>query len=880
MKRFFLILVLTFISLTSLYAQILKGVVVNEKGKAISNVSIYQVGENNGTLSNLKGEFEISIKNLKSQLFIECIGYSSQTFFPKNLNYSKNFVIIMKEEVVLLPEVRVVRNAEDPAYYIMRKAIAYAPYYLAQLSKYDCKVYLKGGIMVESIPWLIRKMMKKEELQEVKLGKQQVVESFNKVHYEYPDKITQDVIAIRSSEQAKGTSPMDMVVQNIYKSDSYGVASPLSTNSFSNYRYKLVGTFTQRGNLVNKIKITPRGGRKKGVFSGYIYIMDNYWNVHSLNLKMVLPIGEMKMKQMYSFVEKGVWMPTSSSFKFKGGMMGFNLSGNYQASISDYKVVRNPNVDHSILANELAYLSEGKELSKSKGIDEDKIRKKYSKNRKKIDKILAKDELSNRDMRRVNRLMKKENEKLEKKKPLEIKELPKVSVEKVKNDSSFWNKIRPIKLSRDEKKSFASLDSLVLRKKKNPNYEDSVYYEGIRFKPWSLLFGKTYNYDREEFNWKTSLTIPGFFELTETQFNTVDGIKFKMPFGVACRDTLGHAYAFYSNVMYALSRKTIDFNIGTAYVFNGMNHAKLSLNGGVESKDFKGKDGESSVENAFYSLLVQDNFKKFYLDKDINIAYSQYIANGLYMKLKGGFSDRTRLYNNSSLKLINKGEYSDNSIDTDGIEESQLNRNQMAYLSFDLKYTPRYYYKIKNNRKIYLYSNYPTYGLSFKQAFKIMGGDSKFSNIEAFYRYTYNSKGGNSFSSQVVGGKFFNTKNMYAHDYKFIRGFDGEVSLTNDYRKFRTLSYYGAVSSDYYIKVNTNYTMQKFLIKRLPWINDKMFITEDLFVNYVTTENVKNYLEVGYGIRNIFLMFDVEFVSSFYKEKLDYYGVRLNIKLK
>lgn len=880
MKRFFLLLVITLISLSYTYAQSLKGVIVDEKGKAIPNVSIYQVGENNGTLSNLNGEFEISIKNKKSQLFFECIGYSSQTYFPNKLNYSKNFVIIMKEEVVLLPELRVSSKAEDPAYYIMRKAIAFAPYYLAQLSKYDCKVYLKGSIMVESIPWIMRKMMGKKDLEDAKIGKYQVIESFNKVHYEYPDKIKQEVVAIRSSEQAKGTSPMDMVVQNIYNSDSYGVASPLATNSFSNYKYKLVGTFNQRGNTVNKIKIIPRGGRTKGVFSGYIYIVDNYWNVHSLNLKMLLPIGEMKMKQMYSFVEEGVWMPTSSSFKFKGGIMGINLRGSYQASISDYKVVKNPNVDHSILANELAYLKDGKELSKSKGVDEEKIRNKYSKNREKINKILSKDELSNRDMRRVNRLMKKENEKLEKEKPLEIKELPKVKKEKVKNDSSFWNKIRPIKLSSDEKKSFAALDSIVLKKKKNPNYDDSLYYEGIRFKPWSLLFGKTYDYDREEFNWKTSVTTPGILELTETQFNTVDGIKFKLPFGINTRDTLGHSYAFYSNVMYALSRKAVDFNIGTAYVFNGINHAKLSLYGGIESKDFKGEDGESSMENAFYSLLVQDNFKKFYLDKDVNIAYSQYLTNGLYMKLSGGFSDRSRLYNNSSLKIIDKGEYSSNSLKTDGIKDWQLNTNQMAYLGLYLEYTPRYYYKIKNNRKIYLYSNYPTYGLSFKQAFKTMGGDSKFSRIEAFYKYTYNAKRGNVFSSQILGGKFFNTKNMYAHDYKYIRGFDGEVSLTNDYRKFRTLSYYGAVSSDYYLKINTNYKMQKFLIKRLPWINDKMFITEDLFVNYVTTENVKNYLELGYGIRNIFLMFDLEFVSSFYKEKLDYCGVRLNIKLK
>ena len=67
--------------------------------------------------------------------------------------------VILPVQYYQIPEVRITASGEDPAYGIMRKAIGLAPYYLNNISYYKADVYLKGNLVINKIPRLIKKSM-------------------------------------------------------------------------------------------------------------------------------------------------------------------------------------------------------------------------------------------------------------------------------------------------------------------------------------------------------------------------------------------------------------------------------------------------------------------------------------------------------------------------------------------------------------------------------------------------------------------------------------------------------------------------------------------------------------------------------------------------
>ena len=84
---------------------------------------------------------------------------------------------------------------------------------------------------------------------------------------------------------------------------------------------------------------------------------------------------------------------------------------------------------------------------------------------KQINKILEKNELSNRDMVKLSRLMEKESEKSipdSTRNNLEIKDKTTHIIEKdaAKKDSAYWAEIRPIPLSDIEMRSIRISDSI------------------------------------------------------------------------------------------------------------------------------------------------------------------------------------------------------------------------------------------------------------------------------------------------------------------------------------------------------------------------------------------------------------------------------------
>ena len=69
-------------------------------------------------------------------------------------------------------------------------------YYLNQVSEYNCRVYLKGTAVFTDIPFLLKKSMKKENIEE---NKAMTMENITDIHFSLPNKIHKKVVAMKTS---------------------------------------------------------------------------------------------------------------------------------------------------------------------------------------------------------------------------------------------------------------------------------------------------------------------------------------------------------------------------------------------------------------------------------------------------------------------------------------------------------------------------------------------------------------------------------------------------------------------------------------------------------------------------------------------------------
>ncbi|HEX7586005.1 MAG TPA: DUF5686 family protein, partial [Prolixibacteraceae bacterium] len=400
-------------------AQGIRGRITNAQDQSVPFANIYIPQLSTGTTSNIDGNYELKLPQGNYKVLFQYLGYQTQNIELTIKSTFQEINIRLIPQSYQIPEIKVMASGEDPAYYIMRRAIAMAPYYRKQVSKYSCKVYLKGSGVFEKIPFLIEKQMKKGGLKE---NQPFVMETVSKIDFELPDQLKQQVLAMRSSGKENNTSPMGMITNNLYDAEKYGVVSPVGKNALKVYRFLLAGVFEDQGRTINKILVIPKTNGSD-VFSGFIYIADLFWNIHSADLNLHVPMTDIKVHQLYAEVNQNTWMPVSFDFDMDVSGFGLKMKYKYVASVSEYKTTLNPALDHSFiekLKNQQVreqqvfdqIIAENKQVGQSGKVK--------SEVQKRIDALLQQPEISNRETLKLNRLIEKESQRNSPPEPLEI----------------------------------------------------------------------------------------------------------------------------------------------------------------------------------------------------------------------------------------------------------------------------------------------------------------------------------------------------------------------------------------------------------------------------------------------------------------------------
>ena len=870
-----------FISIGSVLAQGIRGRITDAQGEAVPFANIYITQLSTGTSSNIDGNYELKLPAGNWKILFQYIGYQTQSY---DLVIGKTFQVKNVQLITQnykIPEITILASGEDPAYYIMRRAIALAPYYQKQVSKYSCKVYLKGSGVFEEIPTMAKLLMDKKEVKD--LQEPFVLETVSKIDFELPDKIKQEVLAMHSSGKDNNTSPMGMITNNLYDADKYGVVSPVGINALKVYRFHLESVFEDQGFTINKIKVTPKTNGND-VFSGYIYIADLFWNIHSADLKLHIPMTDVNVHQLYAEVNKNTWMPVSLDFDMNFAGLGFKMKFRYVAAITDYNTTLNPALDHTFLEKLNNQQAQDQQLFEKMNTGNSTIQKPSepkNKVQKQIDQLMEKPALSNRETVKLSRMIETETKRNSPPEPLEIKSTFKVSSKQVNNDSAYWVSLRPIPLTATEKVSFVKKDSFLLVSSK-PEYQDSVRNFKRKFKAKHLLFGKTYDYSIDSIRHFERFSIPNLINPTSLSFNSVDGLKMELPFSYYKSDSTGHMMRFGPTFAYGFAREKLDVSFSYEQRLNGLKNNWFSFGAGTTTADYNRTSGLSSINNAFYTLFLEENYMRFYRRDFLQLAVGRDLVNGLNLKIAVDYSDNSPLTNHSNFSFI---DFKDKEIQpnvpvNNTLIPWQLEGHQSLVTHATLEYTPHHRYSIRNNTKVYAESKYPTFSINYRGAYSGMfGSDARYDLLKTGIRQKIKFGIDDHISYMVNAGTFLNSSKLYFEDFQHFNTQSTGFAFNSTENSFRLLPFYEFSTQKSFVDAHINWQSRRLILKHLPIIKNSS-VSENLFVNFLSTPEMKNYMEAGYGIRQLFLLLNVEGVAGFENGKFRSAGIRVSINLK
>ncbi len=564
------LLLIIFISSSSILAhsQCIEGKVTDPSGNPIPYATIYAEDVSKGTTSNIEGIYTLDLPEGKHKVTVRYLGYKTKDVEITCLGNTQKIDIILEEQLYKIPEVRILASGEDPAYSIMRKAVALSYYYLNQVEEYNCRIYLKGSGKAVEIPRILKKTLKKEGIVE---GKPIVIENITDVHFQLPDVVEETTISMRSSMETSDVSPMGYITLSLYN-DIDGVISPLGRDAFTYYKFQLAASFYDQDYLVHKIKVIPR---REGfdLYSGYIYIVDGFWHLHSAELQMEQKMFTIKINQVYAPVGQDVWMPVSHNFDIDISMMGIEFTFKYVASVSGYNIKLNSKLDHTLYASMLAeskeYVNEIDEITRQQ--------------QKQIQQLVQKDDLTKKESRKLKKLVKEDVEKsIPKKSDLELKDNNHVEDSAELRSVEYWDTIRPIALTPEEFDSYKVKDSIQLKMETDTVFRDSLKRDDSKFKWNKLLMGGTFSYaeGKHRFNYG------GIIDFAHIDYNTVDGLKYGMAFSYSYSNDSGKYFSLSHDIDYAFARErmTNDFNL--VYRYNGLKRSYLFIDGGRKTSDF------------------------------------------------------------------------------------------------------------------------------------------------------------------------------------------------------------------------------------------------------------------------------------------------------
>ncbi|AFL83126.1 hypothetical protein Belba_0467 [Belliella baltica DSM 15883] len=851
-----------------LKAQGIRGKVLSDLGEPLAYASVYIRNLADGVPTNQNGAYEYKLKPGFYDVIVQYLGYEAvlRTVEVKEEWIELDFEL--KQQTYALQEVTINSKAEDPALTIMRKAISKAKYHRLQVEEYSMMVYLKGTGQLTNAPFFIKKQLEKEGM---KLNEAYTTESVSEITFSQPDKIEERVISIRTNGDNNQTSPAPYLATSFYNEKINDAISPLAPSAFAYYRFRFEGSFIENGVTVNKIKVTPRS-RGERVFEGVIFIIEDLWAIHSLDLKTSLLGFDINARQLYAEVAENVWMPTTHTYTFGGKFFGFAGEYKYLASTRDYKVQLNPDliVETEIIDEKIDEVPEGSST--------------FNKNLSALDQIAQADNMKRKDFRKLINEYEKEAEKERENSEVISERTYKIDSLAKKRDLSYWDSIRPVKLTDAELKGYQRDDSVAVVEAAKKSDNDSTIQKAKRkFRVQEILTGGKYFFG----NGKSA----GFnSNLTKISFNTVEGYKmgigafYRIEKSTKMADSVSYfnrswniepevRYGFSSERLYGV----VDLRRS---VTKGRPGYTFGLKGGSYIFQYNTDNPINEQVNALYSIWFRQNYMKLFEQDFVTVYLAHRVNDAFTYRTNFTYANRRTLENTNNWSIYNRPgrEYTSNI--PENVEESPyaFDNHRALIWNSSVEWRPGVKYSIRNGRKNPIYSSAPLLKFAYTKGIKAGStmNQADFDLAEFGLEHFFNFGVSGKLDFNLRAGTFLNNNRVYFQDYKHFGGNRTIFANMGVASNYRFMDYYQYSAQSNYVSGIVHYQFRKFLLTQLPMLRFSG-VRENVFLNYLKTANSPHYWEVGYSLDNLFRIFRVEIGAGFENGNYSRGGVRLGV---
>ncbi len=797
-------------------AQKIYGTIFNDKGDLLSYSSITIKGTTIGASANNRAKFAISVGSGTYTVICQHIGFTTQEKKITVANIDEEATFILTEQKLVMKEVIVKNNGEDPAYQIIREAIKKRPSYLKQVTAFNCDLYTKDMIKLRRLPnKIFGQKIPEEDRQEMMLdtlgmGIIYLSESIAKVSIQQPDKFKMRVISSRvSGSSGFGFSfPtfISLYENNVSIFDGQlnprGFVSPIADGALSFYKYKFLGSYWEDGREINSIRVTPKRNYEP-LFSGIINITENDWRIHSFDLVLTKKsqleiIDTLQITQLHVPVNNEVWRVKNQLLHFNFNKLGIDAIGNFVNVYSNYDVAPNFSKDY-------------------------------------FDRVIIKYDTN------VNK--------------------------KTKN---YWDTIRPVPLEKEEVKDYLVKDSMFERQKDSAVSMlalDSLKKKQGRLKLYKVLWDgidRTHYSVTNRYNW-------GILSLIKNlEYNTAEGIVLnvagyydkylkKSKQTLSIKPTIRYGFNnTHLNGWVDVILKTKNLNLDTK-----LKKEEWAFSGGKRVTQFNKESPITPLQNSISTLFYGGNFMKTYENYFGAAGFTKIYENGFSFAIKGLYENRIPLNNTTNYTVFKKDSvHITPNYPYEKISE-QFTQYQAAILSAEFSFQPGQQYIQFPYRKMSIGSNYPTFTLNYSKGIKnIFGSDVDFDKWRFNILGDKNFKLAGTLKYNLGMGGFLNTKSVFIQDYHHFNG--NRTQVAAEYlQSFQLASYYAySTTVPFYAVAHLEHNFNGLLTNKLPYFNrlnwNLVAGTNTFYIN-----EASNHVELFVGLENILKIFRVDYVMSF-----------------
>ncbi len=441
-------------------------------------------------------------------------------------------------------------------------------------------------------------------------------------------------------------------------------------------------------------------------------------------------------------------------------------------------------------------------------------------------------------------------------------------------EDTYWEALRPIPLIKEEIEDYQ-------RHLPNPRTEetddfvveddldtDTLTEAPPNKKHWTrlLLLGDSFSVGK-----KGKINFDPIFSMLN--FNTIEGWRLEYGFDFIHQPQPTRELSITPFFRYGFANEAFQTKLRVQYKWQKQ-PGFLKLEGGKYVAQLAEYELISEALNAPYTLFGGSNYLKLYEKNFIMLQFNQEWFNGLSTSLGAEYAQRSPMVNNTEYTWHNRENvfYTPNAPPNAELPIASFEAHEVFVLNANVRVAFRQEYVMRPTGKKIERVRGPELIVSYKKGL----GELDYDLIRG--RITQSGRLGllGRFRLMAEAGTFLNNKQLFFPDFHHFAGNRTFLLQEAQAGSFQLLNYYQYSTQDSYAQAHFSHRFDGLLMSLIPGVrNLKLGLV--LSANYLYSEALPHYTEVGLGIEKVLNFFRIDGYYAFNDADNPQWGVRLKI---